>query len=330
MHGYAQTIPVGGPLEGPEIPGYTAAGPAEPVKVEDRVLGGFGWQREDMKLVQQMAATAPSRSARSATTGRWPASRPSARTWPTTSRSRWPWSPTRRSTASARSSTSRCRAVFGARPGAWGLPAEPRTVETAFPIILGGHDELAPLSDSVYREVAKEHKTYLLEDLWELFRGRAQGARHLALESETTQGAIERLKHEATMAARDGAELLVLSDRTAYDGQRRYIDPHLALAAIDLALREAYVEPNESNLRRRCGLALRSGAIRNVHDVVVALGLGADGIYPYVMIEVALLDDYRTDIDNLCSAMRKGIEKVISTIGIHEVRGYARRSRRSG
>ena len=54
---FAEAIPTGGPLEGPEIPGYTSAGPSEPVKVEDRVLGGFGWQREDMKLVQQMAAT---------------------------------------------------------------------------------------------------------------------------------------------------------------------------------------------------------------------------------------------------------------------------------
>jgi len=217
-----------------------------------------------------------------------------------------------------------CRAVFGSRPGAWGLPAEPRTVETAFPIILGGHDGLAPLSDSVYRNVAKEHKTYLLEDLWEVFRQRAKVLDISCLESETTQGAVERLKHEATMAVRGGAELLVLSDRTAYDGQRRYIDPHLALAAIDLALREAYVEPTEANLRRRVGLVLRSGAIRNVYDTVLALGLGADGVCPYVMIEVALMDDYRTDIDNLCSAMRKGIEKVISTIGIHELRGYAR------
>ena len=55
--GYAGAILTGGPLEGAEIPGYTSAGPSEPVKVEDRVLGGFGWQREDMKLVQQMAAT---------------------------------------------------------------------------------------------------------------------------------------------------------------------------------------------------------------------------------------------------------------------------------
>ena len=123
---------------------------------------------------------------------------------------------------------------------------------------------------------------------------------------------------------RGGAELLVISDRTAYEGDRRYLDPHLALAAVDLALREHLVEPGEVNLRRRCGIVLRSAAVRNVHDMVLALGLGADGVCPYTMVEVGLMDDYRTDVSNLCAALRKGIEKVISTIGIHEVRGYAR------
>ena len=69
---------------------------------------------------------------------------------------------------------------------------------------------------------------------------------------------------------------------------------------------------------------LRSAAIRNVHDVMMALGLGADGVCPYVMVEVICVEDYETDVSNLCSALSKGIEKVISTIGIHEVRGYAR------
>ena len=69
---------------------------------------------------------------------------------------------------------------------------------------------------------------------------------------------------------------------------------------------------------------LRSAAIRNVHDVVMALGLGANGVCPYVMVEVICVEDYDTDVSNLCAALRKGIEKVISTIGIHEVRGYAR------
>src|SRR5206468_5888884 len=41
---FDRALETGGPLEGTEIPGYTSAGPSEPVKVEDRVLAGFGWQ----------------------------------------------------------------------------------------------------------------------------------------------------------------------------------------------------------------------------------------------------------------------------------------------
>ena len=89
--GFAGAILTGGPLAGAEIPGYTSAGPSEPVKVEDRVLGGFGWQREDMKLVQQMAATGQEPIGSLGYDGPLAASRRSARTWPTTSRSRWRW-----------------------------------------------------------------------------------------------------------------------------------------------------------------------------------------------------------------------------------------------
>ena len=53
---YDRALETGGPLEGTEIPGYTSAGPSEPVKVEDRVLAGFGWQRDDVKLCQQMGS----------------------------------------------------------------------------------------------------------------------------------------------------------------------------------------------------------------------------------------------------------------------------------
>ena len=183
---------------------------------------------------------------------------------------------------------------------------------------------MAPLSDRTYRRIAREHQTYLLEDLWEEFRGRAGAIDISLLESETTQGAIERLKQEAVKKVRDGAELLVLTDRTAYDGERRYLDPHLALSAVDQALKQFRLEPGEENLRRRCGIVLRSAAIRNVHDVMLALGLGANGVCPYVMLEVICVEDYETDVGNLCAALSKGIEKVISTIGIHEVRGYAR------
>ena len=123
---------------------------------------------------------------------------------------------------------------------------------------------------------------------------------------------------------RNGCELLVLTDRTVYDADRRYLDPHLATSAVDQALKSSRSSPAKINLRRRCGLVLRSAAIRNVHDVMLALGLGANGVCPYTMVEVICVEDYESDVSNLCAALRKGIEKVISTIGIHEVRGYAR------
>src|SRR6476469_5459078 len=53
---YDRALETGGPLEGEEVPGYSDAGPEEPVKVSDRVLAGFGWQRDDVTLVQQMAS----------------------------------------------------------------------------------------------------------------------------------------------------------------------------------------------------------------------------------------------------------------------------------
>jgi glutamate synthase (NADPH/NADH) large chain len=321
---FADAIPTGGPLEGSEIPGYADAGPSEPVKVEDRVLAGFGWQREDTKLCQQMASNGAEPIGSLGYDGPLAALSPERQnladyfketvavvTNPAIDRER-------------EVEHFSCRAVFGARPSIDDPGTQPRTIETAFPVILGGHHGMAPLSDATYRRLAKEQKTFLLEDLWELFKGRAAVLDISLLDAETIEGALERLEYEATKRVLDGAELLVLSDRTVYEGERPFLDPHLAVSAIDGALREYRVGEGEENLRRRTSLVLRSAAIRNVHDVVMALGLGADGICPYVMIEVICVDDYRSDIANICAAVRKGIEKVLSTLGIHEVRGYAR------
>jgi glutamate synthase (NADPH) large chain len=323
---YDRALETGGPLEGRDIPGYTAAGPAEPVKVEDRVLAGFGWQRDDVKLVQQMASNGAEPIGSLGYDGPLAALSPERQnladyfketvavvTNPAIDRER----------EIEHFST---RAIFGRRPSIDDPATDTGMIETSFPVILGGHHDLAPLSDSKYREIARAHQTYLLEDLWEEFRDRdAAAAIDISLlESETTKGAIERIRQEAQKAVRRGAELIVLTDRTVYDGERRYLDPHLATSAVDQALKNFRVGPGEENLRRRCSIVLRSAAIRNVHDVMLALGLGANGVCPYVMLEVICVDDYSNDLSNICAALKKGAEKVISTIGIHEVRGYAR------
>ncbi|MEO8091829.1 MAG: glutamate synthase-related protein, partial [bacterium] len=321
---YDRALTTGGPLEGSEIPGYTSAGPSEPIKVEDRVLAGFGWQRDDVKLCQQMASNGAEPIGSLGYDGALAA----------LSQERQNLADYFKETVAVVTNPAidreremehfSVRSVFGRRPSVHDLATDTGTVETSFPVILGGHHDLAPLSDSTYRKIARDHQTYLLEDLWEEFRDRAAVIDTALLESETTRGAIDRIRQEAVKHVTHGAELMVLTDRVVYDGERRYLDPHLALSAVDQALKAFKVGPGEGNLRRRCSIVLRSGAIRNVHDMVLALGMGANGVCPYVMVEVICVDDYGDDVSNLCAALRKGIEKVISTIGIHEVRGYAR------
>ena len=90
----------------------------------------------------------------------------------------------------------------------------------------------------------------------------------------------------------------------------------LATSAIDQALVNAGV-------RRECSLLLRSASIRSLHDIVTVFGLGANLISPYYMFRT-VLDESSIPLTNLYSALTKGLEKVISTIGIHELRGYGR------
>src|SRR5205807_6661622 len=81
--------------------------------------------------------------------------------------------------------------------------------------------------------------------------------------------------------------------------------------------------PNGS-LRRDSAVLLSSASLRNLHDVVVALGLGADAVNPYLLLEHPLATGDPDALPNLVEALRKGIEKVCSTLGIHELRGYGR------
>ncbi len=322
--GYDRALTTGGPLDGPAFPGFSDAGPSEPVTVDNRTYAIFGWNRDDAKLVQQMASNGAEPIGSLGFDGPLAAlsgerhnladyfkETVAVVTNPAIDRER----------EMEHFST---RAVFGRRPGIDRPAVDTNTVETSFPIILGGHHELAPLPDETLREIASRHQSWSLEDLVGHFGEAVCEIEIGRRDAESTAGALDRIRQEAIGGVRAGAELVVLSDREVYSDRRRYLDPHLALSAVEGALRGANTEPGEANLRRRCGIVLRSAAIRNVHDVVLALGLGADGVCPYVMVEVVCVENYAENVSNLCAALSKGIEKVISTIGIHELRGYAR------
>lgn len=203
-------------------------------------------------------------------------------------------------------------------------------VELGIPVLLGGERGEPLVSRAVGRRLARTAGTWLLDDLLAAFEAGAPGAvRRIAVwfrPTETLAQALSRLSAAAVDAVRTGAQVLLLDDGNAFAGDRLWIDPHLSLSAVDRALHAADGADGRQRLRRRCSLVLRSGALRSLHDVALALGLGADAVNPYLMLEAAAqaAPSPEEGLANLLAALRKGMEKVISTLGIHELRGYAR------
>ncbi|MEW8978770.1 MAG: glutamate synthase-related protein [Symbiobacterium sp.] len=228
------------------------------------------------------------------------------------------------------------RAVLGVRPpihlrgedDARSLAAT--RVELGIPVLLGGERAEPLVPPAAGRRLARSAGTWLLPDLLAAFQAGSPGAvQRIALyftPTEPLAQALARLAAEAVEAVQRGAQVLLLDDGDALVGDRHWIDPHLILSAVDRALHAAAQADGRHRLRRQCSLVLRSGALRSLHDVVLALGLGADAVNPYLMLEAAAQAGPAPEegLANLLSALRKGLEKVISTLGIHELRGYAR------
>jgi glutamate synthase (NADPH/NADH) large chain len=173
---------------------------------------------------------------------------------------------------------------------------------------------------------------------------------------ENTQQALERIAQSAIDSVKNGARVIVLDDSNAFQNANGWLDPILVLSVVDLALRKTFIEVSTSesptplslnvdgkidlgmmissktvNLRRQASIVLRSGAIRNLHDLMMCIGMGADAVSPYLLLEAATKDKVElTDeevivrLKNVLKALRSGIEKCTSTMGIHEARGYGR------
>lgn len=201
------------------------------------------------------------------------------------------------------------RVVIGKRPSLFQYEEVSEVVELQTPILIEGKtgyevaNELQqPSYDQLIYHYAKKNSSLLIQVI---FRP-----------EESIQKALERLSQEAVTAVKNGKTLIVLDDSTAHQEGACWIDPHLAVSVIDQAL-------VKESLRRNCSLVLRSAAIRSLHDIITVFGLGADLVSPYYMF-LTVMDNSTKPIVHLYSSLVKGLEKVISTIGIHELRGYAR------
>ncbi|EGI70214.1 PREDICTED: putative glutamate synthase [NADPH] isoform X2 [Acromyrmex echinatior] len=135
---------------------------------------------------------------------------------------------------------------------------------------------------------------------------------------------LDRVNNEANTAARDGYQLLVLSDRRS--GPTRIpVSSLLALGAVHHHL-------IEERQRMKVGLILETAEAREVHHICVLLGYGADAICPYLVFEMAknlradhVFDETFTDdiiYKNYADAMERGIAKVMAKMGISTLQSY--------
>jgi glutamate synthase domain-containing protein 2/glutamate synthase domain-containing protein 3 len=128
----------------------------------------------------------------------------------------------------------------------------------------------------------------------------------------------------AESAIRDGASLLIASDRGVSEKQAPI--PSLLVAA---ALHHGLLD---RGLRAEAGLVIESGEPREVMHFCLLSGYGANAVNPYLAFE-AIHEVYRqgefpgaTDPVQLCdqyvTAVKKGILKTISKMGISTLRSY--------
>lgn len=194
------------------------------------------------------------------------------------------------------------------------------------PLLTGGHPTLG--SPEVVQALAEEFGTLSIERLLETFSGHITWLVLGVIPGETVQAALDRLATQSAQAVANGTQCLVLDDSETQVKGFGWLDPMLAVSCIDESLRQAC--KNDLDLRRRSGLIVRSAAIRNLHDIILLSGFGADAVNAYALYAVAVQAAEKTGISAIeiqrqqLKSLKDGIEKVISTMGCHELRGYGR------
>jgi len=208
------------------------------------------------------------------------------------------------------------RVYIGPRPFPGVLPRG--AVELEIPLLLGGGRTDACADYSIARRFGTTSLQALLE--W-AGRGRSRILSCAMRGDESLPAALDRLTREAVGAARRGVWILLLDDAMVFGRRQGFLDPFLVVAVLHKALKET-VSSGGRNLRREVSIVVRSGALRNLHDLIFCRGMGADALCPYLMWELAAEHD--NGVANLFDVLAKGMEKVISTMGTHEIGGYGK------
>lgn len=134
--------------------------------------------------------------------------------------------------------------------------------------------------------------------------------------------ALDNLFIECDKAYRNGANILILSDKGVDEG-------HMAIPSL---LAVSALEQHLVKTKKKTDLSIivESGEPRDVHQFATLLGYGATAIYPYLahecieeMIQLNMLDkEVNIAIDDYNEAILKGIVKIAAKMGISTLQSY--------
>ena len=134
--------------------------------------------------------------------------------------------------------------------------------------------------------------------------------------------AIEHLFVQVDRAHREGANIIILSDRGIDEN-------HMAIPSL-LAVSAVHQHLVKTKKRTSLAIILESGEPREVHHFATLLGYGACAINPYLaqdsiheLIDSGMLDkDYYAAVDDYNHAVLSGIVKIASKMGISTIQSY--------
>ncbi len=134
--------------------------------------------------------------------------------------------------------------------------------------------------------------------------------------------ALDQMKIAADRAYRNGANIIILSDRGVDEN-------HVAIPSL---LAVSCLEQHLVRTRKRTAVSviLESAEPRDVHHFTALLGYGARAVNPYLaqetigqLIDEGLLDkDFGAAVDDYDKAILKGIVKIASKMGISTIQSY--------
>jgi len=152
-------------------------------------------------------------------------------------------------------------------------------------------------------------------------------------EGQSLKEALENLFKRVEEEVKNGAEIVILSDRDLSEG-KKYIPSLLAVSGLFQYL-------NRKGLAHRASYIIETGEAREDHHIAMLVGYGASAVHPYLAIETiktlveegkiqpknlpaetSLENKIQQAVANYVRSLEEGVRKILSKMGISTLNSY--------